>query len=175
MSRASKVLVMVVVVALGVWGCARKPNSQAAQVERVRALEERCAQLEQDYRTVAAARDQARKQAQAGAEEGARLGKEMAAVVAVKDGLTKERDGLRRQVKAREGERDGLRRQLALTTGERDDLRTQVNARTNERDQLQGRCDRMRKGLQTLLAQDESPFPPQAPPVTSATTVGGQS
>lgn len=171
MSRASKVMVMVVVVALGVWGCARKPANRG-QAERVKALEGRCVQLEQDYRTVAGARDQARKQAQSREEENARLRKE----VAQKNALVKERDELLRRVKAGQGEREQLKRQLTLTAGEREELRQQLGARTHERDTLQGRCERLRTGLQTLLTQDESPFPPQAPPVTTAPTdasVGG--
>ena len=56
-----------------------------------------------------------------------------------------------------------------LVAKERDDLRTQLDARTGERDTLQTRCEKMKKGLQTLLGQDDALAAPNHP----ATAVGG--
>jgi hypothetical protein len=119
---------------LGVWGCARGPVSgYAEQVERIRTLEGKCAKLEDDYKAVAGARDQARRRVAALEEDTARLQKELADHQAV----VKERDALK-QV---------------------------VEARTGERDVLQVRCDRLKKGLQSLLGQDDAMISPPATPV----------
>jgi septal ring factor EnvC (AmiA/AmiB activator) len=118
---------------VGLWGCARGPVGQSAQAERIRSLESKCARLEDDYRAVASARDQARKQLAA-------LETEKANLVAAKQSVVKERDSLRQQ----------------------------IATRTNERDNLKVRCERMKKGLQELLGQDDALLPtPAAPTATS--------
>ena len=124
MTRGGTALSVMLVVLLGLWGCARGP-SYSAQAERIHTLESKCAKLEDDYRSVAGARDQARKQLAALETERARLQKEQQA-------LLKERDALRQQ----------------------------IATRTNERDFLQLRCDRMKKGLQSLLGQDDAMLSP---------------
>ncbi len=54
---------------------------------------------------------------------------------------------------------------------ERDSLRQQIATRTNERDNLKVRCERMKKGLQELLGQDDALLPaPAAPTATSNIT-----
>jgi hypothetical protein len=137
MTRAGKILTVILVAALGAWGCAKGPaNHYAAQAERIRTLEGKCAKLEEDYRAVAAARDAARKRVAALEEENARLGK----LVVDYQSVVKERDS----------------------------LRAQLDARTSERDQFQARCDRMKKGLQSLLGQDDAMLSPGSAPVTSA-------
>jgi hypothetical protein len=126
--RGSNVLIVVLVAALGLWGCARGPaGHSAAQAERVRALEGKCAKLEEDYKAVAGARDQARRRVAGLEEEQARVQKEL--------------DTLQAAAK------------------ERDQLRQQVENRTTERDALQIRCDRLKKGLQSLLGQDDAMLP----------------
>jgi chromosome segregation ATPase len=148
MNRASKVLIVVVVLCLGLWGCARRAPVRGSQLDRLRSLESRCAKLEQDYRRVAQARDQARKEA-----------RELKAEVA----------SLRKQVEGEAAQRDELRKQatqaradLARRTSELEELRQQIAQKTTERDALQGRCERLKKGLQTLLTQEEGPYPPPA-------------
>jgi hypothetical protein len=137
MTRAGKIITVVLVAALGAWGCAKGPaNHYAAQAERIRALESKCAKLEEDYRAVAAARDAARKRVAALEEENVRLGK----VVADYQSVIKERDT----------------------------IRAQLDTRTSERDQFQTRCERMKKGLQNLLGQDDAMLSPGSAPVTSA-------
>jgi hypothetical protein len=140
MTRASKALIVVIVASLGLWGCTKGPtNLPTAQVERLHALEGKCAKLEDDYRAVASARDQSRKRVTALEEERAQLLKE----VAVKAALLKEREELRNQIEARIGERNAL----------------------------QDRCDRLKKGLQNLLGQDDAMAPAPTPPVTSTVKV----
>jgi predicted RNase H-like nuclease (RuvC/YqgF family) len=123
MTRFSKATIVMVVAASGLWGCAQGPAGSAAQAERLRALEAKCAKYEEDYRAVAAARDAAKK-----------------------------------AVANLEQEKSRFQKQLALKQDvekEREELRKQVEARVAERDVLQGRCDRLKKGIQNLLGQDE--------------------
>ena len=94
MTRTSKVLIVLLVATLGVWGCAQGPANHPAQGEKIRSLESKCAKLEEDYRAVAAARDQARKRA--------------TTLEADRQAAARERDELRAQLKARTGERDTL-------------------------------------------------------------------
>jgi hypothetical protein len=124
MTRESKALTVMLVAALGAWGCARGPGSHyAAQAEKIRALEGKCSKLEDDYKAVAGARDQARRRVTSLEEENARLHRE----------LVEHRTVLR------------------------------------ERDALQLRCDRLKKGLQNLLGQDDATASQAAgQPVTSS-------
>jgi hypothetical protein len=146
MTRANKALIVMVVAGLGVWGCAKGPaNQQAAQAERIKVLESKCTKLEEDYRAVATARDQAKKRLAVLEEEKAQLQKELEL--------------------------------HQIVVKERDELRRQLEQRTGERDVLQSRCDRLKKGLQSLLGQDDAMAPPATPnPVTTsaATSSGGQ-
>src|SRR4051812_214040 len=66
-----KLSAVVLAVTVCIWGCARKPTDDNA--ERVRTLEARSVKLQQDYRTVAQARDKARKDVAALEEKIARL------------------------------------------------------------------------------------------------------
>ena len=75
MNRGSKALIVFAVAALGLWGCGR-PSGQAAMAERLKQLEAKCGKLEEDYRAVASARDQARKKLAAVEEERNNLLKE---------------------------------------------------------------------------------------------------
>ena len=163
LSGAAKVGAVVLVVSLGLWGCARKP-SDTSQSERVRALEGRCVKLEQDYRTVAQARDKARRELATLEEEAARLQRE----AADREALIKERDELRKL--AAESER--LNRQLAQRTAERDNLRLQLTQRLAERDTVLGRYERLRKGLQGLVTHDDTPLPPAPVHGTSLSPTG---
>lgn len=139
MTRGGKAFSVMLVVMLGLWGCARGPVGVSKQTERIRSLETKCAKLEDDYRSVAAARDKARKQLTALESERARLQQELAD----KQAVVKERDSLRHQ----------------------------VATRTSERDNLKMRCDRMKKGLQELLGQDDAMLEtPDAPTATSNNT-----
>jgi hypothetical protein len=95
MTRGSKALIVLIVAALGVWGCAKGPaNQQSSQAERIKALEAKCGKLEEDYRSAAAARDHARRR--------------LAAAEGERDLAAKERDDLHKQFEQRTGERDLL-------------------------------------------------------------------
>jgi hypothetical protein len=138
MTRASKGLTVMLVTALGAWGCARGPANHQAEAEKVRTLEGKCARLEDDYKAVAGARDVARRRAASLEEDNARLQKELA--------------------------------QHRVVLRERDALRRQLDSRTSERDTLRLRCDRLKKGLQNLLGQDEAAAasPAAGPDVTAS-------
>jgi chromosome segregation ATPase len=148
MKRVLKSLTVVLVAALGVWGCAQGPNNPPAG-DRVRALEARCAKLEEDYRAAAAARDQARKQTAALEEERARLEQTEAE-------LRKELEKIRALVQ------------------EREELRQQVALRTKERDKLQDRCERLKATLRAALEDEPvAPATTAVPPAVSTSAHGG--
>jgi septal ring factor EnvC (AmiA/AmiB activator) len=145
MTRSSKALIVLVIAALGLWGCAQGPASQSAgNAERIRSLEAKCVKLEDDYRAVAGEKERLRKQVAGLDAENGRLEK-------VRQQLQKEVDQLKAVVK------------------ERDQLRQTVEARTGERDALQVRCEKMKKGLQALIGQDDAMLPNgnQAAPVSA--------
>jgi uncharacterized coiled-coil DUF342 family protein len=90
MSRANKALVVAIVSAFGLWGCAQSTGS--ATVERARVLEERVAKLEEECQAAAAARDEFREKLELQMNQLAQV--------------LKERDNLRKQVEIRTAERD---------------------------------------------------------------------
>ena len=144
MTRASKALTVVVVAALGLWGCAQGSNGDSA--ERIRQLENDCTRLKEDYRSVAGARDRLRQQ--------------------VAD-LEGERERLQKDFEAQQA----LAKDRAVLAKERDELVQQVGARTTERDSIQGQLDQVRKGLRSLLGQTEAAAgsaPAPAPAVSAA-------
>jgi len=102
MTRANKALVIMAVAAFGLWGCTQGPTNGAGNVERIKALEAKCAKMEDDYRAVAATRDQLRKKLAAVEEERGQLRQELEQQQIV----LKERDELRQQLNARTQERD---------------------------------------------------------------------
>ena len=162
-SRVLKIGAVVVVLCLGVWGCARKPAAQAADA----LLETKVAKLEQDLRTTSHARDKARKDFATFEAESVRLQQEV-----------------KEKLEATQAERDALHKMLVARTNERDDLRQQVAQRIVERDTFHTRVDTLRKGMQQLLTQDEnpattSPGTTESLPTPAASnagpTLGGQS
>jgi len=148
MTSSGKALLVLLVATLALWGCAQGPVSNgrpAAQSERIRVLENKCNRLEEDYRSAAASRDQIRQQMAGVEEERSKLDDQRAQ-------LQKELDVYK------------------LIARERDRLRQEVENRTSERDQLHQRCEKMKKGLQNLLGQDDAMLAPSgAQPVSSAT------
>lgn len=141
MTGMNRIWTVALIAALGAWGCAKGPaNHYATQAEKIKSLENKCAKLEDDYKAVAGARDQARRRVTALEEETAHQQKELA--------------------------------DLRLVLKERDALKTQLEGRTGERDLLQARCDKLKKGIQSLLGQDDallSPTPAGTAPLTSST------
>jgi uncharacterized coiled-coil DUF342 family protein len=106
MTQGNKALTVVVVAALGIWGCAQGTNGENA--ERIRQLENECKVLKDDYRAVAGARDRLRQQV--GELEGEKS--QLQKVAEEKVALAKERDELVHQVSARTTERDAVQGQL---------------------------------------------------------------
>ena len=144
MNRISKPLLVLLVAAVGVWGCSQaNPGQSAAQAEQIKALQTKCNKLEDDYKAAAAARDQARKRVATLEEERTQIDEQVAQ--------------LQKEVEAGK-----------LVTKERDELRQQVESRTGERDTLQARCDKLKKGLQTLLGQDDALSVPARPATVTA-------
>ena len=149
MTRASKALTVMVVAALGLWGCTQGGNNSNA--ERIRALENKCVKLEDDYKAVAAARDGLRKRLTALEEEQTRLQQ----VCDEHQPLLKERENLIK---------------------EKEELVQQVNSRTMERNAVQSQLDSVRKGLQNLLGQATvSPGTRPAASVSALSVPGGKS
>jgi hypothetical protein len=98
MNRFGRALIVLAVAALGVWGCSQASGAKTGQQERIHALETKCGKLEDDYKAVAAQRDQARKRAAAFEEDCARL----------EEKRKKEADEARQFLDARAAERDCL-------------------------------------------------------------------
>jgi septal ring factor EnvC (AmiA/AmiB activator) len=114
MSRANKALAVMVVAVMGLWGCAQENKKHGNADPRVKALEQKNAKLEEDFRAVVDTRDNLRRKLTDQDEESARLSKELEQLQKV----AKERDELRQQVSARATERDALQGQLeSLRTG----------------------------------------------------------
>src|SRR5439155_110807 len=143
--------------------------------DRVRFLEGERVKLEQSYRTVAQALKKARDEVSRLEKDTSRLQGELVD----KESLQKERDDLRKLAQENQVERDRLARQLARRTREREELRQELSQRTGERDVAQGRCERFRKGLQNLLAEDDTPLQgspsPEPPPPPPGPVLSGQS
>jgi hypothetical protein len=150
LSRVVKIGAVVLVLCLGLWGCARKP---ASRVGDNTVLESKVTKLEQDLRTVSNARDKARKDLANLETEAARLQQE----ANEKAILAQEKVALLEKIKASQAERDAMHKMLVARTNDRDDLRQQVSQRIVERDSLNSRVDKLRKGMQQLMSQDDNP------------------
>jgi len=149
MSRTTKALCVLVVSFLGLWGCTQGPAGSTALAERVKALEMKCARLEEDYRTVALARDQARKQS--------------AALEQDKTQLEEQRTRLQKELD-----------QLRLVVKERDRLRQELDAKTKQRDVLQARCDKLKNGLKSLMSDDDAMLPGSPAGETTVSDAGAR-
>jgi chromosome segregation ATPase len=145
LGRLLKITGFVALAVFGIWGCGRPAAEANAAQERARALERRCVQLEQDFRTVQQARDKARRdlgEAQTTISQQAEQLKDLAEV--------------RRRLNAALADAEQARKLLAQRTLERDNLRAELSMRMSEREALTNRCEKLRKGLQSLLQEDAS-------------------
>ena len=102
MNQFQKALLFLLVVMLGIWGCAQ--GSGVSSADRIRALETKVTRLEEDFRAAATARDQFRKKLGETEQIAAQLKEEVDALRPV----VKERDEIRMQLKARTQERDAV-------------------------------------------------------------------
>ncbi len=148
MNRAGKLWMVLLVAAVGLWGCNQAASGANGQADKIKALQDKCVRLEDDFKSAATARDQARKQLTALQDEHDQMEEQLAA--------------LQKEVEAGKA-----------VAKERDDLRQQLDARTGERDTLQTRCDKMKKGLQSLLGQDDALSPSAHPPITAVGGIAG--
>jgi chromosome segregation ATPase len=154
MTQSCKAMIVLLVAALGLWGCARTSTPHwSAHAERIRSLEAKCVKMEDEYRGVVSTRDQMRKHLASLEAENIRLDK-------TRQDLTGELE------------------QARTLQQEVEQLKKLVESRTSERDLLQVRCERLKKGLQSLIGQDETPAAaPATSPVNTSTepASGGQS
>ncbi len=150
-SRFLKITGLAALAAFGVWGCSRPATEASAAQDRARALERRCVQLEQDYRTVAQARDKARRD----------LGDAQTQIAQQAD-LLRDMSELRRRLQGALSDGEQTRKTLVQRTLERDNLRAELSARMSEREVLTSRCEKLRKGLQSLLQEDTGTPAPAA-------------
>jgi septal ring factor EnvC (AmiA/AmiB activator) len=104
MARTGKGLMVAVVMALGLWGCAQGNSVTSGQAERIRQLEAKVARIEVDYRSAVTSRDQLAKQVTSLEEDAVRLRK----TLEMQKNAIKERDALRLEVDARTVERDAF-------------------------------------------------------------------
>lgn len=107
MSQYQKILAVLAVVMVGIWGCAQGPAG-GASAEKVKALENKVARLEEDFRAATAARDQFRKKLADTEAVAAQLRQEVDSLTPV----VKERDDLQALLKVRTTERDQLTNQF---------------------------------------------------------------
>ncbi len=107
MNHAGKAMVVFVIAAMGLWGCAQGPAG-GPSAERMRALEAKVTKLEEDFRGAVASRDQLRKKLTTAEEEKSQLGKQVEQLTLV----AKERDELKLQLTTRTTERDSLQNQF---------------------------------------------------------------
>jgi TolA-binding protein len=143
MNRTQKAMIVLVVAALGVWGCAQGPVPQgaASHSKKIEALETRYAQKEEECRALASARDQVRKKLAEVEEQRLLTLKEL--------------------------------EQQKVVQQERDELRQQLQSRTGERDALQGQFEQFRKAVRSLLQQADTAAgtTPTLPPVSATDAV----
>src|SRR5258708_17476289 len=59
MTQLQKVLIVMLVVLVGIWGCAQGPGGSAS-AEKIKSLEAKVGRLDEDFRAAAATRDQYR-------------------------------------------------------------------------------------------------------------------
>jgi hypothetical protein len=108
MNPFNKVLAVLAVATLGLWGCAEGPSGRSVNIERTKALEARNTKLEEELRAAQAGREQAKKKLAVLEAERALLQQELDQTKLA----AKERDALRQEVKARAGEREALQNQF---------------------------------------------------------------
>jgi flagellar motility protein MotE (MotC chaperone) len=105
MSRANQALIVLTAAVVGIWGCAQSQGPGPSAADRLRALEVKNAKLEDDFRAVAAARDQLRRKLAAAEEQQQQLQKQLEEQT---QALAKEREQMKQQLTARTTERDAL-------------------------------------------------------------------
>jgi phage shock protein A len=108
MTRAYKALAIVLVATLGLWGCAKGPSPVNAGADRIKSLEAKNAKLEDEARTVNAAREQLRKRVQVLEQQYTQAQQQLDKLGT----MSKERDTLKAQLDTRTSERDSTQAQF---------------------------------------------------------------
>ena len=109
MTRSEKVIGFLLVLAAGVWGCAKAPETAGAGKNT--SLEAKAQRLEEDYRAAAAARDQFRQKLQATEEK-------LAAAETRAKQLATERDTLKTDLQTMTGHYESFRTNLKALIGQ---------------------------------------------------------
>jgi hypothetical protein len=99
MTQIQKILIVLFVALVGIWGCAQGPGGSAS-AEKIKSLEAKIGRLDEDFRAAAATRDQYRKKWNDAEQATAQLKQEVEALQVV----VKERDDLRNQLKGKSAE-----------------------------------------------------------------------
>lgn len=105
MTRFHKLLGFLLVVGLGIYGCAKVPSTEQSNSDKHPSLQAKAQRLEEDYRAVAAARDQFRQKLLAAEERQSQLQRQLEKLQA---DAAIERDALKAEVKSRTLERDAV-------------------------------------------------------------------
>jgi chromosome segregation ATPase len=106
MTRSDQTFIFLSIVIMGIWGCSQGGQSPGASAaDRLKALEVKSAKLEDDFRAVAAARDQLRHKLAAAEEAHLHTQQQLEERIA---SITQERNDLEQQLAARTTERDGM-------------------------------------------------------------------
>jgi septal ring factor EnvC (AmiA/AmiB activator) len=151
MNGFHKALVVASLCVVGIWGCAQgQPGATTVSAERLKALEQKTAKLEDDFRAVATVRDQLRKKLTAAEDQEQELRQQLTAAQESERKLRAEIDD-----------------RLLTVNRDRDELRVQLAARTAERDSLQGQYEQFRKTIREVLGQAEASLPTPSRPVTT--------
>jgi len=150
MKRVHTGLIVLLVATLGLWGCSQGNSKSAANNERIKTLEAKCAKLEEDYRAVASARDQARRKA---AQIEADQEKE-------KEAFAKEKVQLQVELEKQQ-----------LIAKERDTIKSDLATRTLERDTYQTHLDELRRGMKSLLSQVDAVMPERQEPAVEVVPI----
>lgn len=154
------------VICVGIWGCSQPaPPTTGPSQARLRALELRCVQLEQDYRIVAEIRDSAHREVKQLKEQlldHRKLQNDLLHWRSKYQQLANTTEQVQREVVHRIRERDHVQQELRQRTQERDQLQKLVEQRTRERDEMQKQWvavqaerESLRKQLQMRMNERE--------------------
>ena len=123
MSRSRRAAAVLIVLVFGVWGCSCAPSASggnAANAEKLKAVETKLARLEDDFRAAASARDQ--------------LSKKLIAAEEARTAMTAQLQRMTRELRAKD-------EQITTRTAERDQVTTQYKAFRDGLRELLAKCD----------------------------------
>jgi chromosome segregation ATPase len=111
MRRLFRGWIIVLAGASCIWGCTQSSGTNTTKAEKLKALEEKLAKLEDENKSVAVARDQLRKKLIETEEQKLKIQRELEEQQGAN---TRERDDLKSQLASRTNERDSLQVQFDL-------------------------------------------------------------